>query len=192
MKISKKNRVFLSLASLLIVQISQADDWQSVDRYRVKDGLVKDLKTGLMWTRCSLGQTWNGSTCKGEANRYRWSEINVIAEHADIGGFKDWRVPSHSELKSLVICSSNQTWKIEGERNQCDGDYATPTIVQSAFSNTPASWFWSASPYYEDWFWTFPFTLLGGTAWVVNFSNGLNITSDRDDSGHLRLVRDAK
>jgi len=60
------------------------------------------------------------------------------------------------------------------------------------FPETPDNWFWTSSPEHADWFWTFPFTDLGGFAWVVNFGNGLDVTSDRDDGGHLRLVRTGK
>jgi hypothetical protein len=29
------------------------------------DGTVTDPTTGLTWMRCSMGQTWNGTTCTG-------------------------------------------------------------------------------------------------------------------------------
>ena len=31
---------------------------------------VIDSRTGLIWARCSVGQSWDGSACTGNANRY--------------------------------------------------------------------------------------------------------------------------
>ncbi|SJM90391.1 DUF1566 domain-containing protein [Crenothrix polyspora] len=182
----------LSTSLLLIAPVICADNWQPIDRYQVKDGLVKDVKAGLMWMRCSVGQKWDGSRCQGEANRYTWEKVMQTPTHFSFAGYKDWRVPSHNELKSLVNCSSGQVNRLDKWHNQCGGDYASPTISQTAFPQTPDSWFWSSSLPMEDWFGAFPFTYFGHYAWIVNFNNGLDITSHRDDSGHLRLVRTGK
>ncbi|MCK5926074.1 MAG: caspase family protein, partial [Methylococcales bacterium] len=38
------------------VAIVKSDNsWKTIKHYQVKEGLVKDTKTGLMWMRCSLG-----------------------------------------------------------------------------------------------------------------------------------------
>lgn len=183
---------FLSAALLSTTSIVYADNWKTEDRYQVKDGLVKDSKAGLMWMRCSLGQKWDGSTCQGEATRYSWEKAMDVPEQFEFASYKDWRVPSHDELKSLVHCSGGQTNKLDKWHSQCDGDFTSPTIAQAAFPKTPDSWFWSSSPETDDWFWSFPFTTFGNFAWVVNFGNGLDVTSHRDDNGYLRLVRNGK
>lgn len=36
------------------------------------DGTVTDTRTGLMWMRCCVGQTWDGATCRGEARKMDW------------------------------------------------------------------------------------------------------------------------
>ena len=79
------------------------------ERYRFlgKDqGIVEDTRTKLEWQRCSLGQTWTGATCAGEATKYKWNEAQRIAPAG-------WRLPTKDELASLVYCSSGQPayWK---------------------------------------------------------------------------------
>lgn len=86
-------------------------EWQTIDRYQVKGGLVKDTETKLMWMRCSLGQTWDGSTCTGKALEYTWAET-MKQNGFNYAGYSNWRVPKIEELKTLVYCSSGlpKTW----------------------------------------------------------------------------------
>jgi hypothetical protein len=149
------------------------------------DGTVTDVKTNLQWMRFSLGQKWENETCVGEAEGFTWKEAQQAAElinkHGGYAGYQDWRLPTIDELKSLVYCSSGQpkTWNDTGE--ECEGDYARPTIDSGAFPNIPSSWswFWSASP------------LAGhsGRAWGVHFGSGDADYGSRDYYGHVRLVR---
>lgn len=63
------------------------------------DGTVTDTRTGLMWMRCALGQTWDGTTCVGEAKGYTWEE--AMALHHGFAGHDDWRLPSIHELRNI-------------------------------------------------------------------------------------------
>ena len=154
------------------------------DRYRDHgDGTVTDVKTGLQWMRCSLGQTWRDGTCPGEVKGYQWQPAldaaKALNRQGGYAGYRDWRVPKREELRTLVYCSSGQpkTWNDTGDR--CEGDYQTPTIDLSAFPNTPARWFWSASPYD-------PYV---GFAWSVSFSSGNVVADFRGGNDAVRLVR---
>lgn len=147
------------------------------------DGTATDTTTGLMWMRCSLGQTWNGDTCSGNANTYTWQEalqraqdINFGISNADndnavgFAGYTDWRLPNKNELESIVELRC---------RN--------PAINAAIFPAIPStSSFWSSSPY-ED---------LNDTAlaWRIDFWNGEVLLSKRNDYEELqsysaRLVR---
>ena len=86
---------------------------------------VKDKKTGLIWQRCSLGQTWNGSSCTGTAATYNWT--NALQTAANIGN--GWRLPNVKELDSLV-------------EEAC----YNPSINETYFPNTISSYYWSSSP----------------------------------------------
>jgi hypothetical protein len=85
---------------------------------------VWDKQTDLIWQRCSLGQSWDGSTCTGAATRHTWQQALEAAKAAGGG----WALPNKRELSSLV------------ER----GCY-NPAINNMAFPNTPSSWYWSSS-----------------------------------------------
>ena len=46
-------------------------------RYRdLGDGTLLDIRTGLQWMRCALGQRWSGRTCAGDAGKWTWNNLN--------------------------------------------------------------------------------------------------------------------
>jgi hypothetical protein len=82
-------------------------------------GIWVDSRTGLMWARCVVGQTWTGSTCTGMATHpgvpFRNGSPNVELINAQISklmsgyefaGFTDWRIPTIQELQALLPCSN--------------------------------------------------------------------------------------
>ena len=152
------------------------------DRYRDNgDGAVTDVKTKLQWMRCSLGQTWQGGICFGEAKTYSWQAALDAANTLRMGsyaGYRGWRVPTREELLTLIYCSSGRpkTWNDTGK--PCEGDYERPTIYQSAFPNTPPISYWSSSPFV-------PYA-----AWNVFFDYGNEIAGVvRGGYSAVRLVR---
>ena len=141
------------------------------------DGTATDTATGLMWMRCSLGQTWDGSTCSGTTTTYTWQQalevtqdINSGTSNADndnatgFAGHTDWRLPNKNELESIV---EQRCW--------------SPAINVGVFPNTPSSWswFWSSSPYAD-------FT---NSASGVHFFSGVVGWGYKGDGGLVRLVR---
>lgn len=182
--------IFLGLSSLLVVSVlgcsngktKTVGEWQTIDRYQVKDVLVKDITTGLMWMRCSLGQSWGGSTCQGTAALYTWEQAMKVPSDFSYANYSDWRVPTHEELKTLVYCSSGkpQTWNNTGD--SCDGDFAKPTIMSDAFPQTPLFRIWSSSPNAAN----------SISAWIVGFKHGHDGYGNKDSNVTLRLVRGGK
>jgi len=194
-----KNRfkvAFLGLIALLTVSVSyacypgldcpddlpgdtkktpSADDWQMEGRYQLKGGLVKDPTTGLMWMRCSFGQTWNGSSCQGKAAEVTWEQAMNITQHFDYSAYSDWEVPTLEELKTLVYCNNGQSVTVDG----CAGDYTRPTIVQAVFPETPPSKFWSSSSSASN----------GGEMFIVDFYAGAYVSENKDSYNAIRLVR---
>ncbi len=127
------------------------------------DGTATHHKTGLMWMRCALGQSWNGATCTGSGQIYRWSGALQAAEGFSFAGNSDWRLPNIKELGSIVeqACSD-------------------PAINTTIFPGAPLTSFWSASPYANRVY----------DAWYVDFSYGnLNTYSKTYGNVRVRLVR---
>ncbi|MFP8777851.1 DUF1566 domain-containing protein [Hydrogenophaga sp. RWCD_12] len=86
---------------------------------------VTDSKTRLVWARCSLGQTWDGTTCTGTASTHSHEQAMGLAQAAS-----GWRLPNVKELTSIA-----------------DKGCRSPAIDSKAFPNTPRAWYWSSSPY---------------------------------------------
>jgi len=144
------------------------------------NGTALDTKTGLMWMRCLVGQTWTGSTCSGEGKGFNWED--ATKQSANFAGHSDWRIPTIQELRTLVYCSSGKPEYFQTGVNfsSCNGDYQHPTIAQSVFPNTPSSVVWSGSPRadYSD------------NAWYVYFRYGDDYyDGNRGNYLHVRLVR---
>lgn len=146
------------------------------------DGTVTDTQTGLQWMRCAMGQVWKG-TCAGEVAEYPWPAVLDAVEsfnrQSGYAGYRDWRVPSREELRSLIYCSSGRpkVWNTTGQ--QCQGDFNRPTIDSAAFPKTPASAFWSGAADAGN----------ADDIWDVSFSVGGDVRDDQSDTGPVRLVR---
>lgn len=98
------------------------------------NGTLTDTNTGLMWKKCSEGQTWEATqnTCIGGAAGYKWQKAlqhaQTVNNSGGYAGKQDWRVPNIKELTSI-------------SEKQC----ITPAINLSVFPNTTNAWFWSST-----------------------------------------------
>lgn len=123
---------------------------------------VLDRYTGLVWKRCSQGQTWSGSDCTGTATVHTHEQAMIVAGQS-IGG---WRLPNIRELSTLADF----------------GCYSSPgvglaSIDRTAFPRTPREWYWSTTPYNDS------------NAWIVDFDEGDAQAIYRSNQGYVRLVR---
>lgn len=98
--------------------------WPTGERFIVSGSEVTDHKTGLTWSRCSLGQEWSGNTCTGIASIFTHEEAMQFAASKT-----GWRIPNIKELSSLV-----------------DTGCESPAIDSTAFPGTPVWWYWASSP----------------------------------------------
>jgi hypothetical protein len=128
-----------------------------------QNGTVTHKRTGLTWQRCSVGQTWTGTTCSGTAITYTWWDTAMTLKSI-FAGKNDWRVPNQNELLSIA-------------------EYGTynPAINTAIFPNTPNSMAWSSSPFGNS-----------GYSWVVAFSNGYGNGVYKAVSLFVRLVRNGQ
>ena len=138
-------------------------------------GTVTVKANGLMWKRCSVGQTWTGTTCSGAATKMTWTDAMKLT--SNFAGHNDWRLPTKAELMQLVVCSDG--------KSDTDGsctNYMTvtrPTINTTNFPNTPSVWFWSSSPGAG----------FSSNAWGVYFYYGYSYGYYKSSYGNVRLVR---
>jgi hypothetical protein len=151
---------------------NQVELSHEINRYEVNEGVVKDSKTGLIWTRCSLGQTWTGSTCHGEAAKFSWDEI--ITKHFSYAGYNDWRIPSIAELKTLLYCN--------GKRKDLNSNrrYTKDALMNQIFPNVAHNAvFWSSSQNES----------IASNVWVTDFLAKTHRQDDRSNYFAIRLVR---
>ncbi len=122
---------------------------------------VKDLNTNLIWQRCSLGQTWSGSSCTGGGGQYNLQGALQAAQNTEGG----WRLPNIKELRSLV------------ERS-C----FSPSVNERIFPNTLAGFYLSSSPT----IWAGD----AGLNWIISFSDGRDEYDNKNYvKYYTRLVR---
>ena len=129
------------MASAEFIQAQTQDD----GAYIVKDDKVIDLRSGVEWLRCSLGQQFDEGHCIGEVLRLTQDEVAEAIKIAnrELGGM--WRLPTRKELEFLV-CES------------CPA----PKIHKSIFPGTVSEPYWTGQQN-----WISPKNL-----WSVNFMTG--------------------
>ncbi len=131
------------------------------------DGTVTDSITGLIWNRCSVGQTWSSNTCNGTAGTFTWRQAlqqATMANSASHLGQTDWRLPNRTELESLVNISAQ-----------------SPAIDTTAFPNTAKDWYWTSTTYASH----------AVSAWYVDFDRGVTnaLAKYEVNTIPVRLVR---
>ena len=132
------------------------------------DGTVTDVKNGLMWSLCSVGQDFKDGTCEGTPTHYpSWREALESASHnATFAGYNDWRLPNIKELGDLI------------ERS-C----VSPAIDLSYFPATPSAAYWSNTMDSRG-----VNSSLKGM--VVDFTDGASFLPDVNRHRMIRMIRE--
>jgi hypothetical protein len=130
------------------------------------NGTVTDNATRLIWMRCSLGQTWNGSTCEGNAIQYNWQDALLAAQAENFASFDDWRLPNVKELASIVELA-------------CYQPAINLTIFPEPTDSTETQYvYWTSTAYIKN------------RALKVRFRDGFyTFYFDREQTYRVRLVR---
>ncbi len=95
-------------------------------------GEAKDMLSELIWARCVVGQTWDGTNCVGAPKKLTWQEALLEAQTFN-GSGDGWRLPDIKELNTII-----------------DRQCASPPINLIIFPDNPASQdngLWSSTPY---------------------------------------------
>lgn len=134
-----------------------------------EDGTILDVKTGLLWMKCSLGQTYSNGDCDGEARLFTsWSEILLETEslnQASASVFSDhvFVLPNIKQLSTII-------------QRAC----RAPAINLDLFPSTPSNTYASSTPTHPNYS-DQPFR-------YINFETGLDFTPRIDFFLNARLV----
>ena len=162
------------------------------------DGTVTDLTTCLMW-EMKTGTVGSAVDCSMTTcsdphdvnNVYKWSasgtapdgvlftdflprvngQLCATSTCPGLAGHSDWRVPTLSELQTIVDLSASGC----GMGSPC---------INSIFGPTVANFYWSSA--------TFAGATLAGLptlAWVVGFNSGISGTGNKSNFRYVRAVR---
>ena len=159
-------------AELMASVLAQEAQWRQRELDRAGyvdhgDGTITDTRFKLMWMKCAQGQ--EGPLCQGAVLTFTWegamSIPHALNQQGGFAGYTDWRVPTASELESLLQ------------------NGAEHTICEAAFPNAPEIIFWSST------------TIEGANssgakdAWNVYFGTGSRGLNDQNNLFAVRLVR---
>jgi hypothetical protein len=116
-------------------------------RYLIQsDGAtVKDTRTGLIWMRCSVGQSWDGTDCHGLPKKYSLAAaMRLVTEFNNGNGYAghtNWRVPTRDELGGLLICFH----KAGIVQKQCPTQPVSTVTPDITFPRMPNGAYWTSS-----------------------------------------------
>jgi len=99
--------------------VSTQPTQQKIGKFIVQEGVAIDVETGLMWLRFAYGQEWRNEMAIGSAMPLTWNsaikQVRYFKDHyfmLDYAEYKDWRIPTIDELKTLV---NNQESRIDND-----------------------------------------------------------------------------
>lgn len=124
------------------------------------DGTVKEKHSGLVWQKCSVGQT-NNASCSGVASTVQWTTALTTCSSLSLAG-KTWRLPSIKELTTIV----NSTVA------------SGAAIDTTVFPSTVANGYWSSTTRAAD----------SVAGWIANFTDGSVLFETKTNTGLVRCV----
>jgi len=126
------------------------------------DNTITDNVTGLMWRRCSQGQS-DDASCSGGPGTYTFEQALAQCE-SETTDYTDWRLPNVRELLSIVDY----------------GAAAAPRINTTYFPNTDTYSYYTNTTHVSD----------TGYVWGVAFSFGVMSSINKTMGGfNVRCVR---
>lgn len=134
-----------------------------------KDGTVTDIVNGLLWSKCSYGQTYQDGSCVGTpTNISSWQAALKVGDgNSTQFGIDGWRLPNIKELGILV-------------ERMC----VSPAINLSLFPSTPSAAYWSNTPYAHN-----LTSLNDEKGRIVDFTDGSEFLTDVNTHRLIRFVK---
>jgi hypothetical protein len=132
-------------------QILAKKDIKKLARFKRVSEVVNDTKLGLSWQDDS----------RAKSVEKTWDDAKKYCFDLSLDGYDDWRMPSYTELLSIV-----------------DYDRDDPAIMPS-FQNTTSYDYWFFSLDMRD----------SSRAWYIFFHTGSSFQDDKSSKFHIRCVR---
>lgn len=114
-------------------EVGERDPTTPSGDFDFRNETVLHSPSRLQWSRCALGQQFDGTSCVGSARVYTWDEAREVVAEVNqsriLASYDDWRLPSVDELLTIV--------------ERCR---EAPAINTNAFPATPWSGFWTSTP----------------------------------------------
>ena len=136
--------------------------------------------TGLVWKRCSEGQTFENGQCTGTAEIKEWNpwaETDRLLP-TSFTNQTNWEIGADFSQNLLESGGWRMAYKNELVKIT-EGCGNNPKVNRTVFPNTRSWYVWSGSPY----------AVYSGSAWYVSFYHGGASYSSRSYGYHVRLVR---
>ena len=141
-------KIFTATVLLTLVSDLYADQ----SRWQRSSDIVTDTKLKLSWQDNDAAKMTKKS----------WEGAIQYCQNISLGGQNDWRLPSYSELQSIV----------DHDRHN--------SAVNATFQNVHGSDnYWSSTSYESD----------EKLAWVVNFYYGYSLYNSKSEAYYVRCVR---
>lgn len=177
-------------------EVGERDPTTPTGEFDFRNETTLHSPTGLQWSRCAVGQQFDGTSCTGSAQVFSWDDarqvVTEVNQSRSLAGYSDWRLPTVDELLTIV--------------EKCR---EAPSINTNAFPATPWTGFWTSTPHGdadgeyngeevphvdheaprgshnnedED-------DEIGPEAWFVGFYYGMEYPYSTDSGYRVRLVR---
>ncbi len=109
------------------------------------NGTITDNRTGLMWTKCSMlasGTMDSSPSCTGTRVTYTWGQAVTNCDTLTFAGYSDWRLPSQSELLSIVDFEQN-TSDVENLNETASAMVSNALFPKTEYTN----YYWTATQF---------------------------------------------
>lgn len=190
---------FALVIALMISCFDGNDDNKNDDAPSSDSGVSDDDENadGEIWEDSITGLMWQNDT----ACYYEWGEAKNYCKNLSWGGYNDWRLPSISELRSLIRgCEVTETGGACGVTDDC-------TNFEKCHNNLCYGWqFDEGEPGPDGYYW--PGELKGDgddfwssskaegyitdiykDGWIINFNSASIFNEDTDSDNDVRCVR---
>ena len=180
--------LLLTLILFVAVFATSCLDWSDEASPALRDN---DDTTGEVWTDSTSGLMWQVTPTGGDLT---WSSAKSYCAGLGYGGHSDWRLPTISELRSLIRgCAATETGGSCGVKDSCldslcwddscdgcsDGGGPADGCYWPSQMDGTCGWYWSSSAVADD----------GGYAWDVYFDYGAVDNYGDDGGDYARCVR---